>query len=51
MLLAGLRKEEGIRSFNLIIFLGEKLSREYYNEEKRGLGVFPISQDVSQKLK
>jgi hypothetical protein len=33
MLLSGIRKEEGINSFNLIISLGNKLSEEYYNDE------------------
>jgi intergrase/recombinase len=33
MLQVGVRKEEGIKSFNLIISLGSKLCSEYYNEE------------------
>jgi hypothetical protein len=40
MLLSGVRKEEGIKSFNLIINLGDKLNKEYYNEETGFLEYF-----------
>jgi intergrase/recombinase len=32
MLLSGIRKEEGIRSFNLMVSLGKRFNEEYYNE-------------------
>ena len=32
MLLSGIHKEEGIKSFNLIVSIGKRFNEEYYNE-------------------